>query len=85
MYKKLFVKFISSLSIILFISSNLSFAIEKKLDLYDVQFSFDGIFGKINKSSARRGLQIYREVCSGCHGLKFISFRNLISIGYTES
>ena len=85
MYIKLFVKFISSLSIILFISSNLSFAIEEKLDLYDVKFSFDGIFGKFNKSSARRGLQIYREVCSGCHGLKFISFRNLTSIGYTES
>ena len=85
MYIKLFIKFISFLSIILFMSSNLSFAIDEKSGLYDVKFSFEGIFGKFNKSSARRGLQIYREVCSGCHGLKFISFRNLTSIGYTES
>ena len=84
MYIKLFVKFITSFTIILFIVSNLSFAIEEKLDLYDVKFSFDGIFGQFDKPSARRGLQIYREVCSGCHGLKFIAFRNLTSIGYTE-
>lgn len=65
----------------LFISS--SFSAGKSPELDNIKFSFDGIFGTIDKSSARRGLQIYREVCSGCHGLKFISYRNLLSLGYS--
>jgi ubiquinol-cytochrome c reductase cytochrome c1 subunit len=32
----------------------------------------------------QRGLQVYREVCSGCHGLKYIAFRNLLEIGLNE-
>ena len=38
-----------------------------------MHFSFDGIFGVIDKASARRGLQVYSEVCSGCHGLEHVS------------
>jgi cytochrome c1 len=32
----------------------------------------------------QRGLQVYREVCSVCHGLKYIAFRNLADLGYNE-
>jgi ubiquinol-cytochrome c reductase cytochrome c1 subunit len=32
----------------------------------------------------QRGLQVYREVCSACHGLKYIAFRNLEALGYGE-
>ncbi len=43
----------------------------------------DGFFGTYDRSAAQRGLQVYREVCSACHGLKYIAFRNLEALGYT--
>ncbi len=47
-------------------------------------WSFDGIFGSFDRAAMQRGLQIYREVCAGCHGLKRIAFRNLTDLGYGE-
>jgi ubiquinol-cytochrome c reductase cytochrome c1 subunit len=47
-------------------------------------FSFHGPFGMIDKASAQRGLQIYKEVCSNCHGLYELSYRNIAALGYTE-
>ncbi len=47
-------------------------------------WSFDGPFGLFDDAQLQRGLQVYREVCSGCHGLKYIAFRNLADLGYNE-
>lgn len=43
-----------------------------------------GPLGKFDQAAARRGLQVYREICASCHGLKYIAFRNLAGIGLTE-
>lgn len=48
-------------------------------------WSSKGIFGKINKQSAQRGLQIYKEVCAACHSLKLVSFRHLKDLGYDSN
>ncbi|OUV53206.1 MAG: cytochrome c1 [Rickettsiales bacterium TMED127] len=45
---------------------------------------FDGFFGRFDYSSIQRGLQVYREVCAGCHGLKYVSYRDLSTIGYDD-
>ena len=50
-----------------------------------LHWSFDGIFGKYDRASLQRGLQVYREVCAGCHALKYIAFRNLADLGYNEA
>lgn len=53
----------------------------------DFKFSFEGPFGKFDQEQLRRGLKIYTEVCSACHGMKFLNFRNLGDEGgphYTE-
>lgn len=50
-----------------------------------IDWAFDGIFGKVDKQSAQRGLQVYKEVCAACHGLQRIAFRNLTEIGFTEA
>lgn len=50
-----------------------------------INWSFDGIMGKFDKASAQRGFQIYREVCSSCHSIKRIAFRNLHEIGFSEA
>ena len=35
------------------------------------------------KSSIRRGYQVYREVCSSCHSLDRIAWRNLVGVSHT--
>ena len=47
-------------------------------------WSFNGILGSFDKPALRRGFQVYNEVCSFCHSLEFIAFRNLTEIGLTE-
>jgi len=38
----------------------------------DVAFSFEGPFGAFDEHQLQRGLQVFTEVCSACHGLKFL-------------
>jgi cytochrome c1 len=45
------------------------------------RWSFAGPFGKFDRGQLQRGLKVYREVCSVCHGLKMIAFRNLAEPG----
>jgi cytochrome c1 len=44
-------------------------------------WSFAGPFGKYNEAQLQRGFKIYREVCSNCHSLNLLSFRNLADVG----
>ncbi|MEM9140059.1 MAG: cytochrome c1 [Pseudomonadota bacterium] len=43
----------------------------------DVPFSFEGPFGTFDKYQLQRGLQVYHEVCAGCHGLQYLAIREL--------
>jgi ubiquinol-cytochrome c reductase cytochrome b/c1 subunit len=45
------------------------------------EWSFAGPFGKFDQAQIQRGLKVYREVCSVCHGLNYIAFRNLADAG----
>jgi ubiquinol-cytochrome c reductase cytochrome c1 subunit len=47
----------------------------------NIDFSFDGPFGTYDQNQLQRGLQIYTEVCSACHGLKFVPLRTLADAG----
>jgi ubiquinol-cytochrome c reductase cytochrome c1 subunit len=49
-----------------------------------MQWPFDGIMGKFDRRAAQRGFQVYKEVCSICHGLGHLSYRNLEAIGFSE-
>jgi ubiquinol-cytochrome c reductase cytochrome c1 subunit len=46
-------------------------------------WSHDGIFGTYDRAAAQRGLQVYRQVCAGCHGIRQIDFRNLVDLGFS--
>ena len=50
----------------------------------EVEWSFAGLFGHYDKQQLQRGFQVYREVCSGCHSLNYVAFRNLEALGYSE-
>ncbi|GHF33055.1 cytochrome c1 [Seohaeicola zhoushanensis] len=43
----------------------------------DFAFSFEGPFGTYDRNQLQRGLQVFTEVCSACHGLKFVPIRTL--------
>ncbi len=45
----------------------------------------DGVFGKFDKAQVQRGYQVYKEVCSACHSLKFVAFRDLAQLGYNPA
>jgi ubiquinol-cytochrome c reductase cytochrome c1 subunit len=64
------------------------FSEEKKVDFIETNWSFSGLFGTFDRSSLQRGYQVYQEVCSGCHSMKHLSYRNLQEEGgpeFTES
>ena len=54
-------------------------------DPRSIAFSFDGPLGTWDKVQLQRGYRVYKEVCAACHSLKFVSFRNLEDIGYSEA
>jgi ubiquinol-cytochrome c reductase cytochrome c1 subunit len=47
-------------------------------------WSFDGPFGAFDLAAAQRGFQVYSEVCSTCHSLQYLHYRDLAGIGLTE-
>jgi ubiquinol-cytochrome c reductase cytochrome c1 subunit len=47
----------------------------------DFAFSFEGPFGRFDQSQLQRGLQVYTEVCAACHGLQYLSYRELAEHG----
>lgn len=50
----------------------------------DEKFTFDGPFGKYDRGQLQRGLKVYSEVCSACHSLKLVAFRDFAALGYNE-
>lgn len=48
------------------------------------EWSFGGLFGSWDQAQLQRGLKVYTEVCSACHSLNYIYFRNLEDIGFTD-
>ena len=56
----------------------------EKAQLLKTDWSFKGPFGKFDRSSLQRGYQVYKEVCAGCHSMKYVSYRNLSEPGGPE-
>src|SRR3546814_17239782 len=52
--------------------------------LPQMDWSFSGPFGTYDRHALQRGLQVYRAVCSTCHSLKYVAFRNLADLCYTK-
>lgn len=50
-----------------------------------VNWPFDGMLGTVDKQSAQRGFQAYKEVCAACHGIERVAFRTLSEIGFSEA
>ncbi len=67
---------------IIFLPSS-SFAAEQ-IDPIKVNWSFKGLTGKFDRAALQRGFQVYKEVCSSCHSMQYLSYRNLGEPGGPE-
>lgn len=47
-------------------------------------WSFSGITGTYDRAALQRGFQVYKQVCSACHSMKRVAYRNLADLGYNE-
>lgn len=47
-------------------------------------WSFEGLFGTFDRGALQRGFQVYNDVCSTCHSLRQLYYRNLADIGLNE-
>lgn len=47
-------------------------------------WSHNGLLSSLDHQSIRRGYQVYKEVCSACHSMQFIRFRELVGVSHTE-
>jgi ubiquinol-cytochrome c reductase cytochrome b/c1 subunit len=45
------------------------------------KWSFSGPIGKFDRGALQRGLKVYKEVCSACHSLSYVAFRNIADAG----
>ena len=64
-----------------FCISGASFAAGGGGHTHDVDFSFEGPFGTYDQMQLQRGLQVYTEVCSSCHGLRYVPLRTISDEG----
>ncbi len=55
-----------------------------KVEYLKTEWSFKGPFGKFDRAALQRGYQVYNEVCSSCHSMKYLSYRNLVQRGGPE-
>jgi ubiquinol-cytochrome c reductase cytochrome c1 subunit len=53
----------------------------RALEPKNEHFSFEGPFGKFDRASLQRGFKVYQEVCSACHSMNLVYYRNLAQPG----
>jgi ubiquinol-cytochrome c reductase cytochrome c1 subunit len=55
-----------------------AFAAEGQKPAKDIPFAHEGPFGHFDRTQLQRGFKVYKEVCSACHSLNLINYRNLV-------
>ena len=58
---------------------------QEHVQLPHYDWSFSGPFGTYDRAALQRGYQVYKEVCSTCHSLHQLAYRNLSALGYSEA
>ena len=76
MFRKIAISAVSALTLL----TGAAFA-AGETQIEDVAFSFEGPFGTFDTHQLQRGLQVFTEVCSACHGLKFLRIGALADVG----
>lgn len=77
MFRKITLTAVSALAM----TVGTAFAAGETPKIPDVDFAHEGPFGSFDQFQLQRGLQVYTEVCSACHGMKFVPIRTLADEG----
>ena len=70
--------------IIIFLGASYNSNAAEKVEYLKTDWTFKGLFGKFDRGALQRGYQVYTEVCSSCHSMKYVSYRNLTEKGGPE-
>lgn len=73
MFKKLAISAVAALTL----STGAAIAAGGAGHVEDIDFSFEGPFGTFDQNQLQRGLKVYTQVCSACHGMKYVPLRTL--------
>ncbi|USG62345.1 cytochrome c1 [Sneathiella marina] len=79
-----FVKYLSIAALVTFSFVGTAQSAGGGVELKSASWKHGGLFGTYDRAAAQRGLQVYREVCAGCHGLGLVAFRTLADLGFSE-
>jgi len=70
----------------------LLFALDQSVRASDVDlhppknpWNHKGLIASLDHASIRRGYQVYKQVCSACHSIKYVAYRNLVGVTHTEA
>lgn len=64
---------------------SLSFAADEAMEPRHMNWPFEGPLGAFDRQSAQRGFKVFMEVCSACHSLKHLYYRNLKDLGFSDA
>lgn len=80
---RFFMRFLIKLAFIFVGLTCSAVAAESSVENKKMNWSFEGFLGTVDRPSAQRGFQVFKQVCASCHSLQYMSFRNLESIGFS--
>jgi len=80
---KLTIKILTGLALAALMASP-ALAAEGPLPAKNISYSFEGPFGVFSREQLQRGYEVYKQVCSSCHSMRFVKFRNLGEPGGPE-
>jgi len=78
MFRSLFASLIAATAAFVLAAAPVgAFAAEQAHHPEDVDYSFEGPFGAYDMAQVQRGFLVYKQVCSACHSMDHLSYRNL--------
>jgi ubiquinol-cytochrome c reductase cytochrome c1 subunit len=77
MFRKIALRSVAAFAL----TTGLAFAEGAVVHIEDHAFAHEGPFGKFDEFQLQRGLQVFTEVCSSCHGLQYVAVRTLSDEG----
>jgi ubiquinol-cytochrome c reductase cytochrome c1 subunit len=67
------------------LNNNQAMCSDDHIPALDYGWSHHGALASFDYASIRRGFQVYKQVCSSCHSINLIAFRNLVGVTHDEN
>ncbi len=76
---------LTALALCVFLNTAASARADETEHPKQLAWPFNGMTGYVDKAAAQRGFQVYSNICSNCHSMNRIAYRNLLDIGFSEN